>query len=230
MKNLSIYLLLIFLNSDAYPQSNYSEFNHFMGVQINTGITFFDLAPLKDNFNSYVNVIKGEYNIPLEVQRLYPANISWSFYLFWYFSPNASLIIGPEYTSTRAFSRYQDYAGTLDIKSEIKEIYLSFGIRVHFPDVKIVQPFVGVNAGFADVRYNDEIDLNINGVQLDNNYNKSSDGDYGYIIEPNIGFNYDIKFAVIEFIASYRYMNLDRFIINPDNINLRIGIQKGVFK
>ncbi len=229
MKYLLLTFLFLFPNKEVFTQTDYSNFKHFFGFQINSGVTIFSLTPLKNDFNNYVNEIKSSYNLPLEVQHLYPSNISWSGYLFWYFSPNVSLIIGPEYNSTRAFSRYEDYSGTLDIKSELNEIYLSLGIRVHFPESKILQPLFGFNFGLTQFKIENSTDINIGDGFL-HTKEEFKISDYGYSIDTYVGFNYDIKIAVLQFSVSYKYLILERFLIEPNNFNLRIGIQKGIFK
>ena len=229
MKIIIIIFFFLFFVNESFPQSNYNNFTHYFGVQLNTGATFFNLSSLKDSFQNYVTSYKDNYNIPLKVQRLYPTNISWSFYFFWYFSQNFSLNFGPEYTSTRAFSRYSDYSGTLDIKGEIEEIYLSLGIKKHFPEVPYVQPFLGLTAGVTQFKFTNDVNLVINNIPQ-TNYNNFEDSDYGYFFELNTGFTYNINIAVLEFDAYYKMVNLDRFIIDPNNFSLQIGIKKGIFK
>ncbi len=229
MRYLCIVFIFLLPLGETFPQATYSDFDHFFGLQINSGVTFFDLSPMKEGFKSYVNGISKVYNIPLEVQRLFPTNISWSGYLFWYFSPRVSFIIGPEYASTRAFSRYEDYSGTLDIKSELREIYLIAGIRFHFPEVKMLKPLIGLNIGLTQYNYEDITDLNIREIKL-NEINHSRETYDGYIFEISAGFNYDIKIAVMEFLISYRNVNLNNVVIKPDNYTIRLGIEKGIFK
>jgi len=223
-------ILLIFtLTNQFYPQANYSNFNKYYGVQINTGITFFDLQPLKDGFTRTVKSISQEYNIPLVVQTLYPSNISWSGYLFWYISQSTSIIIGPEYTSTRAYSMYEDYAGTLDIKSEIKMYYLYLGFRVHIVESPIIQPLMGVNVGFTKTDFEIDTNLDINNGQIVDN-DRSEDSDTGYSIEPYLGGTYDLNLVVLELVAAYKMVMLDRFEIEPENFNFKLGVKIGVFK
>ena len=229
MKQLALILILFIASTDAFPQSNYSNFDHYFGVQINAGYTFYDLSPLKNNFNADVISIKQNYDVPLEVQRLYPNNISWSGYVFWYFSPGLSLVIGPEFTSTKAFSRYKDYAGTLDLKSEFREIYLGANIRKNFYKVKYLQPFIGGGLTLTHVSYKYNIDLTVNSEHVPNN-NIVDYSDFGYGAEICAGFDCNIKIAILEFIASYKYVWLETLKINPNTFNIRLGIQKGIFK
>ena len=234
MKKLFLFLILIIAVSNSYPQVGYSNFNHYFGIQINAGYTFYDLSPLKDNFTYSVNSIKQSYNIPLVVQRLYPNNISWSGYLFWYFSPGLSLVLGPEFAITKAFSRYKDYAGTFDMSSALKQIYLSTEIRKNFNNVKYIQPFIGAGLALTHVSYNYNAALTFNNeyAVFNNPYN-SSNYDYsddGYCADISAGFDYNIKIAVLEFITSYRYSWLGTLKIKPDTFTIRLGIQKGFFR
>ncbi|MDP3147510.1 MAG: hypothetical protein Q8N83_00135 [Ignavibacteria bacterium] len=229
MKNLII--LFFFINSFGviFPQANYTNFDHFFGIQLNTGLTFFNLNPLKNDFKSSVEMVSRNYNLPLQIQHLYPTNISWSGNVFWYFSPEFCLVLGPEYTSTRAFSMYEDYAGTFDLKSEIHQYYLSIGVRKHFNDVKIVQPLIGVNFGLVQFNFMNTMDLNVNNGQI-KNHNSYEYLDNGYSIEIYTGLTYDIKIGVVELIASYRYVKLEEILIEPDNFNIKLGIKRGIFK
>jgi hypothetical protein len=234
MKKLFLLLILFITVPNSYPQSSYSKFNHYFGIQINAGYTFYDLSPLKDNFKAGVNSIAQSYDIPLEVQRLYPNNISWSGYLFWYFSPGLSLVFGPEFTSTKAFSRYKDYAGTLDLTSSFNQIYLSADIRKNFNNVRYLQPFIGAGLALTHVSYNYDAELTFNNeyAMYNNPYNSSNSdySDVGYCTEICAGFDYNINIAVLEFIATYRYTWLEILKINPDTFNIRLGIQKGFFR
>jgi hypothetical protein len=229
MKGASTFLLILSAFFSSYPQADYNNFTHYYGIQINTGITFFNLQPLKNSFSRSVEAFSREYNIPLEVQTLYPSNIIWSGYLFWYFSQNTSLIIGPEYTSTGAYSMYEDYAGTLDIKSGIKMYYLYLGFRVHIVELPIVQPFMGVNVGIAKTDIEMETNLNINNGQIVDNY-KSEDSDTGYSIEPCLGGTYSLSPIVFELVLAYKFVNLQEFEIKPNSFNVMIGVKFGVYK
>jgi len=229
MKILLLIIISFILSSHSNAQSNYNNFNHYYGVQVNTGVTFFDLEPLKDEFNASVDMIRNTYNIPMEVQDLYPPNISWSAYLFWYISPRSSIVIGPEYTSTRAYLMYQDYAGTFDVKSEIKLYYLSIGYRVHFFEVPIIQPFMGLNAGVAQTDFEMDSELNINNGQiLETDHSEVTD--VGYSFEPYLGCTYDLKYVVLELVTAYKIVMLDKLLIAPDNFNIKLGVKVGVFK
>lgn len=227
----TIFLTIVFLISNIHilPQSDYNNFKHYYGIQINTGVTFFDLQPLKDGFNSSVDALRNNFNIPMDPQHLYPPNISWSGYLFWYISPRVSVVIGPEYTSTRAYLLYEDYAGTFDVKSEIKLYYLSLGYRVHFFEVPIVQPFMGMNASLARTDFELETKLNINNGQILES-DHSDVVDTGYSFEPYFGFTYDLKYVVLELVAAYKIVMLDELLIAPDNFNIKLGVKVGVFK
>ena len=132
MKFVFFLVILLLSFNFTYSQPDYSNFNHFFGVQINTGITFFSLDPLKEGFTNYVNRLSQYYSIPLEIQHLYPTNISWSAYFFWYFSPWVSMVLGPEYTGTRAYSLYEDFAGTLDLKSEVEGQFSNLYFQLKF--------------------------------------------------------------------------------------------------
>lgn len=233
MKHLILFIILLTAVSVSFPQADYSNFNRYFGIQLNTGYTFFELNPLKDNFKANVDYLIKNYDIPLRIQRLYPNNLSWSGYLFWYFSPSTSLIIGPEFTSTKAFSRYQDYAGTLDLKSEFRQIYLSVDVRRHIHNVKYLQPFIGIGFALTGFYYDYNAELNINKdyVPANNlNYSSFTYSDFGYCAELCAGFDYNLKIAVLEFIALYRYSWMETLNFNPNTFNIRLGIQKGFFK
>jgi hypothetical protein len=229
MKLINILLAFIVCSIQSFSQADYNNFSKYYGVQINTGITFFDLQPLKDDFRYSVENFNRNYNLPLQIQKSYPANISWGANVFWYINQRASIVIGTEYTSTRAFSLYEDYAGTLDLKSEIKMYYLYAGFRFHIIEAPIVQPFMGINVGLAKTDIAMDADLNIsNGLIVEKDHSENSDT--GYNIEPYIGCNYNLDFVVLEFVASYNTVHLEQFLIEPNSLNLKFGVKVGVFK
>ena len=229
MKILITLIVFIIISSQSFSQADYNNFTKYYGAQINTGITFFDLQPLKDDFRYSVENFRRQYNIPLPIQKSYPANISWGANVFWYFNQRSSIVIGGEYNSTRAFSMYEDYSGTLDLKSEFKMYYLYFGFRFHIVEAPIVQPFMGVNVGLTKTKINMEADLNIDDGLISEK-DESEISDEGYIIEPYLGINYNLDFVVLELIAAYNTVHLSEFLIEPDNFNIKFGIKVGVFK
>jgi hypothetical protein len=229
MKILITLIVIIIISSQAFSQANYNNFTKYYGAQINTGITFFDLQPLKDDFRYSVENFRRQYNIPLPIQKSYPANIFWGANVFWYFNQQSSLVIGAEYNSTRAFSMYEDYSGTFDLKSEIKMYYLYLGFRFHIIEVPVVQPFMGVNVGLIKTDINMESDLNIdNGLISEKDESEISDE--GYNIEPYLGINYNLDYVVLELITSYNTVNLTDLLIEPNNFNIKFGVKVGVFK
>lgn len=229
MKIIKTLFVVIIISFHTLAQADYNSFINYYGVQINTGITFFDLQPLKDDFRYTVENFNRQYNISLPIQKSYPANISWGANVFWYINQRASIVIGTEYTSTRAFSLYEDYAGTLDLKSEIKMYYLYVGFRFHIIEAPIVQPFMGINVGLAKTDIEMDADLNIsNGLIVEKNHSENSDT--GYNIEPYIGCNYNLDFVVLEIVAAYNTVHLEQFLIEPNNFNLKFGVKVGVFK
>ncbi len=229
MKTLNTFLIFIVVSIQSFSQADYNNFLKYYGVQINTGITFFDLQPLKDNFRYTVENFNRNYNLPLQIQKSYPANISWGANVFWYINQRASIVIGTEYTSSRAFSLYEDYSGTLDLKSEIKMYYLYIGFRFHIVETPIVQPFMGMNVGLAKADIDLEVDLNISNSLIKEN-DHSENSDTGYNIEPYIGCNYNLDFVVLEFVASYNTVHLEKFLIEPNTFNIKLGVKVGVFK
>ena len=229
MKKLFLISLILISISVVNAQPDYNNFNRYFGIQVNTGITFFDLNNLKNGFSSALIQIRNQYYIPLEAQHLYPANICWSAYFFYYITPSTSLILGPEYTSTKAVSGYEDYAGTLDLKSELEEIYLSLGLKEHFNSVKFVQPLLGIKFGLTHFKYSEETSLNINDYDIHQD-DKYETTDVGYIVEVEGGFTRDLNFVVLEVVLAYRYVHLETMEINPDNFTIRLGIKKGIFK
>ena len=138
------------------------------------------------------------------------------------------MIIGPEYTSTKAVSGYEDYAGSLDLKAEIKEIYLSIRFRQYLNQSRSLQPLLGFNVGLTHFTYSEEETLNIKSENIYQS-NNSEVTDYGYTLEALAGITTDIDFAILEVIISYRYVSLENMLIQPDNINIRFGIKKGIF-
>lgn len=223
--------LIVFISSSIqfFSQADYSNFKKYYGAQINTGIILFDLQPLKDDFRYTVENFRRQYNIPLPIQKSYPSNISWGANVFWYFNQQSSLVIGAEYNSTRAFSMYEDYSGTFDLKSEIKMYYLYLGFRFHIIEVPVVQPFMGVNVGLTKTKINIEADLNIdNGLISEKDESEISDE--GYNIEPYLGINYNLNFIVLELVAAYNIIHLTDLKIEPDNFNFKFGVKVGVFK
>jgi len=229
MKTLNTFLIFIVVSIQSFSQADYNNFLKYYGVQINTGITFFDLQPLKDNFRYTVENFNRNYNLPIQIQKSYPANISWGANVFWYINQRASIVIGTEYTSSRAFSLYEDYSGTLDLKSEIKMYYLYIGFRFHIVETPIIQPFMGLNAGVAQTDFEMDSELNINNGQiLETDHSEATD--VGYSFEPYLGCTYDLKYVVLELVTAYKIVMLDKLLIAPDNFNIKLGVKVGVFK
>lgn len=222
-------VLFLVLSTNSFCQKNYKNFNKFFGVQINVGITFYELDQLKSDFSQSITYFKQKHNIPLPIQHLYPNNINWSGYLFWYFSPSISILLGTEYTSTAAYSKYEDFYGTIDIKSEIEQYFINLGMRVHINNIEFVQPFFGFNVGLTrlDIENSNNISIN-NGQLFDQQSTKFIDE--GYAIELITGINYGLDFALLEFAVTYRISELEVLQIEANNFNIKMGIKFGILK
>jgi hypothetical protein len=124
---------------------------------------------------------------------------------------------------------YEDYAGTLDIKSEIKMYYLYLGFRVHLVESPIIQPFFGVNLGLAKTEINTDVELKSNEGQFaDSDHSENSDT--GYSIGPCLGGAYSLTPVVLELVLAYKFVMLQQFEIEPENFNIMFGVKIGVFK
>jgi hypothetical protein len=230
MKKVIVTLIILLTTSQLLPQKDYTNFRTFYGMQLNTGITFFKLDPLKEDFNNIVKEFITKYNIPLQIQHLYPANILWGGNFFWYTSRGWSVVFGAEFTGTEAYSMYEDYAGTLDIRGEISMTYVNAGFKKHFDEVEFIQPLIGLNLGIALYEYKTHLDLNINNGEHHETENFAF-SDLGFDFELCAGFNYDMELAVIEFTTGYRYLKpISYEFFEQHNFNFRLGLKKGIFK
>ena len=140
---------------------NYYNFNQSIGIQFDVGYNNFNTTEAEKYFEQSVSSIQ-ERNISIEAQTLYPSNILWGGGVYYYPVPSLSLLLAGEFTKTKAYSLYGDYAGTIDLKSEINFFSIYFGVQKHFRDITSFEPFVGINVGTVRGEFNYEHNITYN--------------------------------------------------------------------
>jgi len=207
MKKIKILLivLLSFFYINAQNQTiDYNNFNQSAGIRVYAGYNTFDLSEAKDFLRKEIDFY-NDRNINVQEQTMYPANSLVGFGAYYLPTRELELNVNTEFTNTKAYSYYGDEFGELDITSEINFFSVSLGMKKYFMEVDPMQPFVSLNVGLVNAKY--ELSEKVEFFQVPE-LNREGSLEYsklGYKAELNVGISYNLSFVVIDLEGGYRY-------------------------
>ena len=207
MKKSHLLTLVIFLCVVTRAQNqtiDYSNFSQSAGIRVYAGYNTFDLSEAKDFLRKEIDYY-NDLNIGVQEQTMYPANSLFAFGAYYFPSRELEINVNAEFTKTKGYSFYGDEFGELDITSEINFISVSLGIKKYFMDVVFIQPYVGLNFGLVNAKY--ELNEKVEFFQVAE-LNRDGSFEYsrlGYKAELNGGISYNLSVMVIDLEFGYRY-------------------------
>lgn len=198
-------ILFLFLYLSTLFCQEESEFPaHLTAVKFDFGITFMHTSEADNQFGELVKYYQDR-GIPMEVQTLYPFNSLIGGGFSYYLNRSLSLSLSAEYSKTKAFSLYSDFAGNIDLKSEISFISGSIGLQNDFKNIFILEPFLGLNIGIVDANFKESINILFYEIpEGSDNYEWSFSG-VGLFTKMYGGLSYDLNFVNLGLSAGYQY-------------------------
>lgn len=222
MRLLLIELMLIVFSITLSAQENVQENGRLYGIEIETGINYMKLGELSDIFKRLVDYYKAN-DLPMEVQKLYPENGLAGASLYINFSKNDQLKLNYYYSSTKAYSLYGDYSGTLDLTSTVKMQNISLGyVRVFSPD-NLFTFFGELNTGYLIIKHDIQEKVNLTG--LGSSDASVGDSDRAFVIEPGIGLRYRYSIFHLYVKAGYKFTIADPQDVSGATLKSGIGIE-----
>jgi hypothetical protein len=211
-KSLLAFLFITNLLVAQDEKSTSDNFNQSLGIQFNVGFNSFNLSSAEEYFEKTLLYFQ-ELNVPVEAQTLYPANFLLGGGVYYFPSRSFSLSLVAEFTKTKAYSLYGDYAGTIDINSDISFFSISFGGQKHFIDVFIFQPYLGVDLSAVIGEYNYVSKIVYYELPDYSHNNEVSYSNFGFGSEGYFGLLYNFYYASIYLQCGYKYC----YVPKPSN-------------
>lgn len=198
----TVLLLLCTLakGQDQLPATRTSTFN----VSLSLGFNTFALGDVRNFYNGLLEIYRTN-GIPIPTQREFPGNLLVGVSLLYSIPSVADIGLGSRYTWTRAFSSYDDYAGSADVNSKISMVTLEGIIQKEIAPESIVETYAGVRGGLVfgrtefsqRIAFNDQPDQNID-ILL-------SGTGKGYSVEGFIGVKRRLSNVVLGVCTGYRH-------------------------
>lgn len=204
-----IILLLLFLPVLFLGQ----EITYDYSVQISVGYSTYNLSDVKQHYENIIENI-SRYNIPIHSQIKYPGNIIWSGKFNYNLLQFTSIYFGTEYTQTSAYSFYGDYAGSIDVISNIKMYNFYIGFEQIIYQGFIFKPFFDINFGYSNISYNLEEKFNFKDYEKYNFTNIEKETFSNYKIEAGLGIKYEFTPFNLGLQTNYRISTFEGKIDN----------------
>ena len=201
---LTFVMFLVVVNHGQNQTIDYGNFNQSAGIRVYAGYNTFDLSEAKEFIRKEIDYY-NDLNINVQEQTMYPANSLFGFGAYFLPTRELELNMNAEFTNTKAYSYYGDEFGELDIKSEINFFSFSLGMKKYFMEVDPIQPFVSLNIGLVNAKY--ELKEKVEFFQVPE-LNREGSLEYsklGYKAELNVGMSYNLSIVVIDLEGGYRY-------------------------
>lgn len=241
---LSLYLFIPSLILAQEENYNYYNFNQSVGIQFNIGFNTFNSTNAEKYFEKSLIPLQ-ERNVLVEAQTLYPSNILLGGGVYYFPTRSLSLSLVAEFTNTKAYSLYGDYAGTIDIKSTISFISICFGLQKHFIDIFIIQPYVGIDAGIVRGEYNYESKILFNDFPEYSHSDELIYSNIGFKAEGYIGASYNLDFVIVSLQGGYKYCLIPKpdredvqgevgsedipFDLETSGVVIKLSLRTGIF-
>lgn len=176
-------------------------------VSLSLGFNTFALHDVRNFYNGLLEIYRTN-GIPIPTQREYPGNLLVGVSVLYTIPSVADIGLGSRYTWTRAFSSYEDYAGSANVNGKISMVTLEGIIQRDLTPESIVEMYVGVRGGLVfgwstfsqSIVFNDYPDQNVD-ILL------SASGK-GFSVEGFIGVKRRLSNVVLGVCTGYRYANL----------------------
>lgn len=204
--------LIVFLNSNIKAQGGKSASNEnkkrSLNYSLTAGYTTFSLDEVKEVYSDILNFYRNS-NIPIPTQSEYPGDLTFGIQIYYSIFYSFDVGLGATYASTDAVSSYEDYAGSLDINSNVSMISYEIMVRKSFKNKNTLQPYIELRSGITqgsyeikdDVLFFDELSfLKQKTVLSVNGSNRSYSGSIGGKLSWN-------KLAISAQVG-YRYSNI----------------------
>lgn len=210
MKKVFLVILigLTFSAGVAQKRSLHDSIRYFV-IQSSVGYTTLALGDVNDFYDEII-LIYGEYGLDIPTQKQYPGSILVSLNGLYNVPSVLRIGIGSQYTRTKSYSGYEDYAGLLEIKSTISMFILEAITERDIESSKAGTLYVGVRGGlsFVNSDYTNEISFN-NYPGGAEEITLSGDG-HGFTIEPYVGFQRIVGNFSIGLTAGYRFAKVKK--------------------
>jgi hypothetical protein len=192
----------------AQKRSSHDSIRYFL-IQPSVGYTTLALGDVNDFYDEVI-LMYGEYGLDIPTQQQYPGSIVVGLNGLYNVPSVLRVGIGSQYTRTKSYSGYEDYAGLLEIKSTISMLTLEGIAERDIETFKAGTLYVGARGGFSFVNsdYTNEISFNKypGGAE---EITLSGDG-HGFTIEPYIGFQRIVGNFSIGLTAGYRFAKVKK--------------------
>ncbi len=192
----------------AQKRSSDDSIRYFL-IQPSVGYTTLALGDVNDFYDEVI-LMYGEYGLDIPTQQQYPGSVLVSLNGLYNVPSVLRVGIGSQYTRTKSYSGYEDYAGLLEIKSTISMLTLEAIVERDIESFKAGTLYVGARGGFSFVNsdYTNEISFyNYPGGAEE--ITLSGDG-HGFTIEPYIGFQRVVGNFSIGLTAGYRFAKVKK--------------------
>jgi hypothetical protein len=247
MKKIWFIVLFGMMSIRTYPQK--IDSGRYFVIQPSVGYTMFALGDVRD-FYDEVLAMYDQMGVHIPTQKDYPGNIIFGISTMYNIPSVARFGIGGQYSWTKAYSGYEDYAGLLEVNSKISMVTIEAIVEKDIQATKTANIFLGLRGGvpFVNTEYSNSVSLKDFPGQVEEVF-LSGDG-HGYTFEGYVGFNKSYKRFVFSVTAGYRISKvseIDGTIIIPGEgsisgkldlehdlsgivFNSRIGYRFGPFK
>lgn len=192
----------------AQKRSPHDTIRYFV-IQPSVGYTTLALGDVNDFYDEVI-LMYGEYGLDIPTQQQYPGSIVVGLNGLYNVPSVLRVGIGSQYTRTKSYSGYEDYAGLLEIKSTISMLTLEAIAERDIETFKAGTLYLGARGGFSFVNsdYTNEISFN-NYPGGAEEITLSGDG-HGFTIEPYIGFQRVVGNFSLGLTAGYRFAKVKK--------------------
>lgn len=184
-------------------------------IQPTVGYNGFSLGDVAD-FHQAVVSSYNEVGIAVPTQRSFPGSPVYGVDVLCELSPGKRFGLGLRYTSTRAYSLYGDYAGTLDIVSTVSALTVETVSVVELSKAGSVRPVLGFRGGtvIGNVKTEEDLDLG----EVGSLYSELRGTGVGFSVEVFGGALFDAGPVTLGTHVGYRYGRVSRL-----NGSVRLG-------
>lgn len=205
MKKAFIFILTALTISAGVAQkkSPHDSIRYFV-IQPSAGYTTFALGDVRDFYKSVLDVF-DMLGLHIPTQKEYPGNVIFGLTGMYNIPSVLRIGLGSQYTWTKAYSGYEDYAGLFEVNSKISMLTIEGVIERDIETTPTVNIFFGARGGFSFVSsdYSNTISLN-DFSALTETISLRGDG-RGYSVEGYVGFSrvFNTNF-IVDVTAGYR--------------------------
>ncbi len=175
-----------------------------LNLQLNIGFNTFAVGDVENLYQDILQTYRAR-NIPVPTQREFPGNVLLGIEVMYDIPALFNIGLASYYTWSRAFSRYEDFSGKLDVNSKVSLLALQAILQKDLVRKGSWHPFVDIRGGLAygwlefteDIRFNELSELNGSSILSANGV--------GFVVEGYLGAKYLAMGFDISAQAGYRY-------------------------